>query len=384
MSDNNIERELDKVMASEIQNRPNVLLDKLKIDEDTSFNIYYDIYNDGNTDYFYIKMVESTAVAPFYYNRSFTIEELQELDDIFRSCDLSDVKEHIKNLFKEEKIKLIYDNNKEIIKMEINVVLFVTNYNVYFRLYKEMIPEEKKDEQLLNLYEIEKSKIKMIKDLASLFDSFSNQDEKAIGEKLKQLIFKFEIPGIEKGQLNFGGKSENHILKIKENHDKKEISVKEDKINGDENKMNIEQKEENENDIISLQSKDIFESRISKIPNQTNYKIFTNVRKPDKRYHLNEGKNTIDLIVKNITDEDWPMNDIKLVCNEETSTIKCTVENCMYEIGKGQDGDFKVIFDPKDLIPGKKFQCNLELFLRREKIEDGYVELFISVPKKKK
>ena len=31
----------------------------------------------------------------------------------------------------------------------------------------------------------------MIKELATIFNSFSNQEEKAIGEKLKQLIFKF-------------------------------------------------------------------------------------------------------------------------------------------------------------------------------------------------
>ena len=331
MNEESLERDLDNKMATEVPKKETAFVEKLAIDEDTSFDIYYDIYNDGNTDYLYIKMTENTAVAPFYYNRSFTIEELQELDDIFRTCDLNEIKDHIKNLFQEKRIKLIYDNNKEIIKMELRVVLFVTKYTIYFKLYKQMIPEEIKDEQMLNLYEIEKNKIKMIKDLASIFNSFSNQDEKAIGEKLKELILQFEIPGIE----------------------------------------------ESESDVISIHSE-------MPAQNNINYEIFTNAKKQGKRYHLNEEKNTIDLVVKNITNEDWPMNDIKLVCNEQTSTIKCKVQDLEYEIGKGQDGEFILVFEPKDLIPGKKYQCNLELFLRGEKIKDGYAELLIRVPKKKK
>ena len=215
MNGESLERELDKEMANEVPKKETVYVERLSIDEDTSFNIYYDIYNDGNTDYLYIKMTENTAVAPFYYNRSFTIEELQELDDIFRTCDLNEIKDHIKSLFEEKKIKLIYDNeNKTIIKMELSVVLFVTKYKIYFKLYKEMIPEEIKDRELLNLYEIEKNKIKMIKELASIFNSFSNKEEKDIGEKLKELIFQFEIPGIEENQLNLEEKSEIDNISI--------------------------------------------------------------------------------------------------------------------------------------------------------------------------
>jgi len=398
MNEENLERELDKEMATEVPKKETVYVERLPIDEDTSFDIYYDIYNDGNTDYLYIKMTESTAVAPFYYNRSFTIEELQELDDIFRTCDLNEIKDHIKSLFKEKKIKLIYDNdNKTIIKMELSVVLFVTKYKVYFKLYKQMIPEEIKDEQLLNLYEIEKSKIKMIKELASIFNSFSNQEEKAFGEKLKQLIFQFEIPGIEEGQLNLGGKSGKNIVKIeKPNFDQKEMNKKEDIIKEEENNETIEEKKSIEYDEMSMQSKvidndntNIFMSTISSISsmpipteNKINYKIFINAKKQGRSYHLKEQRNTIDLVLKNTTDEDWPMNDFKLVCNEQTSTIKCTVSDLIYDIEKGQDGEFILTFDPKDLIPGK-YQCNLEIFLRGEKIKDGYAELLISVSKKK-
>ena len=376
MSEESLERELDIEMANEVPKKETAFVEKLAIDEDTCFDIYYDVYNDGNTDYLYIKMTENTAVAPFYYNRSFTIEELQSLDDIFRTCDLNEIKDHIKSLFKEKRIKLIYDNNKEIIKMELSVVLFVTKYKIYFKLYRQMIPEEIKDEQMLNLYELEKNKIKMIKDLASIFNSFSNQDEKAIGEKLKELILQFEIPGVEEAQLNSAGKSEKNIAKIeKPNSVEKEINLKKDSIY--ESSISNSKKKESEPDVISIHSE-------MPAQNNINYEIFTNAKKQGKKYHLNEEKNTIDLMVKNITDEDWPMNDIKLVCNEQTSTIKCKVEDLLYDIEKGQDGEFILVFEPNDLIPGKKYQCNLELFLRGEKINDGNAELLIRVPKKKK
>ena len=374
MSEYYVKKEHDKIMSIEVPNKPTSLVEELTIDEDTSFNIYYDICNNENTDYFYIKMVEKTAEAPFYYNRSFTIEELQEVDNSWKSCDLKDVKEHIKTLFNKKKIKLFYDNDndKEIIKMELSILLFEDKYSIYFKLYREMVPEEMKDEELLNLYEIEKKKIKMIKELSSILNSFSNQEEKAIGEKLKEMIFQFEIPGIEKGQLNFLGNNQPEAINIHKNN----ITYEKEKKNEDDHLSNNTNNEEH-----STEEK----KKHSIIPNNnTNYKIFTNARKPGKkRYHLKEGKNTITLLLKNITDEDWPVNDIKLVCNEETSTIKCKVEDLTYNIDKGQDGQINLIFDPGDLIPDEIYQCNLELFLRGEKIENGLVELFIIGGKKK-
>ena len=79
MSEYYVKKEHDKIMSIEVPNKPTSLVAELAIDEDTSFNIYYDIYNDGNTDYLYIKMTENTAVAPFYYNRSFTMKNYKKL-----------------------------------------------------------------------------------------------------------------------------------------------------------------------------------------------------------------------------------------------------------------------------------------------------------------
>ena len=60
----------------------------LDIDEDTSFNISYDTFIYDEKKYLYIKMEENTALAPFYYNRSYEINELHKINNIFRAVDI--------------------------------------------------------------------------------------------------------------------------------------------------------------------------------------------------------------------------------------------------------------------------------------------------------
>ena len=140
-------------------------------------------------------MVEKTAFAPFIYNRSYELEELHENNNIFKSCtSLEKVKEHLTALFKNNKIKLKYEDNKEIIKMEMDVVLFCKPLVVTFDLYIEMSPPEKKDEHLLSLYDINKMDLKNLKELlAYIQHSFKNEDAK----KLVDLFRQSDIPGIE-------------------------------------------------------------------------------------------------------------------------------------------------------------------------------------------
>ena len=66
--------ELKLKMSIEVPNQPTVIKEQLAIDNDPSFDIYFDIFNGERKKYLYIKLVENSAVAPFYYNRSYTIE----------------------------------------------------------------------------------------------------------------------------------------------------------------------------------------------------------------------------------------------------------------------------------------------------------------------
>ena len=168
---------------------------KLSIDKYTSFDIYYDVFNLNSKKYLYIKMIENTAFAPFIYNRSYELEELHENNNIFKSCtSLEKVKEHLTALFKNNKIKLRYEDNKEIIKMEMDVVLFCKPLVVTFDLYIEMTPPENKDEDLLRLYDMNKSDLKNLKELlVYMQQNFKNEEAKKLVDMFKQS----DIPGIE-------------------------------------------------------------------------------------------------------------------------------------------------------------------------------------------
>ena len=170
---------------------------KLSINKDTSFNIYYDIYDTGNNKYLYIIMEENTATAPFFYNKSYDMEELYENHRIFRSCEsIEDVSDRLDTLFEKKKIKIRYDEkeNEEIIIMEIDAMLFATPIKLEFQLYREMVTENEKDNKLIELYNLNKNKLIHLKEIYSVVKD--NKDNKDF-EKLVKLFEKFEIPGLE-------------------------------------------------------------------------------------------------------------------------------------------------------------------------------------------
>ena len=88
------QKKLALKMSQVVPRQTTVIKEKLPMDdnEDTSFDIYFDIYNYENEDYLYIKLIENSAVSPFYYNKSFTLEELCEIHRIFKADDIAQVK----------------------------------------------------------------------------------------------------------------------------------------------------------------------------------------------------------------------------------------------------------------------------------------------------
>ena len=185
-------KEIDMKLSLVIKKQPSVKKTVISIDEDTSFDIYFDIYDDK---YLYIKMEENTIDAPFFYNRSYELSELCKINRIFKTCEnLDEVKYNIEMLFQKNKIRIRYDkNNKEIIIMEMDVVLFAIPMKVEFKLYKEMIPQEEKDPQLISLYNQNKEKIKTFKKIYALIRN-NLEDEK--NKKICDMIKSLNIHGI--------------------------------------------------------------------------------------------------------------------------------------------------------------------------------------------
>ena len=170
---------------------------KLSINKDTSFNIYYDIYDTDNNKYLYIIMEENTATAPFFYNKSYDMEELYQNHRIFRTCEsIEDVNERLNSLFEKKKIKIRYDENEneEIIIMEIDAMLFATPIKLEFKLYREMVIEKEKDNKLLELYKLNKNKLIKLKEI---YDFVNNNRKNKDFEGLVKLFEKFEINGLK-------------------------------------------------------------------------------------------------------------------------------------------------------------------------------------------
>ena len=148
---------------------------KLDIDEDTSFDISYDVdIFEENKEFIYIKLVENTALAPFYYNKSYEMNELCQINKIFKAIDIEEVKEQLKSLFDNKRIKLRYEG--DMIIMELYVDFFCKQIKIEFELYKEMVPQKEKDKKLLELYFTNKRYKKKIKELKNKILN-SNQNE---------------------------------------------------------------------------------------------------------------------------------------------------------------------------------------------------------------
>ena len=411
-------REIDLEIAKmlRMEKKPDNKLKLSQKNQDTSFDIFYDIFNKDNESFFYIIMQENTANAPFYYIRSFTIKDLHDINKIFKVFEennFDEIKGYMQTLFEKNKIILTFELNREdIINMELNVVLFANPDKINLKLYREMIPQEEKDQKLLELYNLEKNKNKLLKEIKSIIEAnVGNQKNKEIINNIKHILTSIEIPGIE--DLKEDKKEiqkENRIEDKKE--DKKEYKIENKKEEKEEAKIeikleanrkesneeikneikeekNIEIKEEKEeekimvleeakvevkeeNDLnINIEDKKKKEDLMSSdIPSEINAQMFPDLRKV-YNFSKKNGNFNIFLTIKNIFDEDWPQGSFKLVYNEEKSHIRCKeVINCAYDIGKGQDGDFIVCFDGKDLKPGKKYKCCLQLYVNEKKVTD--------------
>ena len=190
-----IRKNIDVKMSIAFRNKPPS--NKLPIDEDTSFNIIYEIYNGDENQYLYIKMEESTANAPFIYNRSYELKELHEKNKIFKSCEsIDEIRDYLKELFRQNKIKIRYDKEEkeEIIIMEIHAMLFASPVKLEFELYREMILDHEKDDKLIELYKLNKEKLKTLKKVYSLIEK---NKENIDCEELIKKFKNFKIPGIE-------------------------------------------------------------------------------------------------------------------------------------------------------------------------------------------
>lgn len=329
--------QLDLKMSIDVLEQPTLIKKKLSIDEDTSFDIFYDLYNGETEQYLYIKLVENSALAPFYYNRSYSIEDLQQVHQIFKAVNMNEVKSNLNDLFEADKVKLYYDQLKDGIIMELEVSFFVKKYKINFELYKEMIPENEKDDQLINLYNINKQELIFAKEMFSFLKSYKGNIDKKIFEDLKE---NFDL-GEEKELVN----SKSLINDSNINLDKSDLSNSGIEVHDDQIKKNFGRRR-----------------------NGTLIKE----RKENEDY-------IFQVTIKNKTEKLWDENFIKFQLDNNSSKIKCKdITYFFYENEGGQNGIFQFHFDAKS-SPGT-YKCFFDVFIDGKKLDGTQFQLKIEIP----
>lgn len=345
----------------------------LKLDEQTSFEIIYDIYKDSRL---YLLFKETTAVAPFYYNKSYSLEELYQNNKIFRACEtLEEVKDNIISLFKQNKIGISGDinpvKNEEIkkggfekfiklyklnentiktIKMKINAVLFCSPREVIFNPYQVMIPTVEMEEKLCELYLLTKKKLSNLKVIYSILLGVKDKgkEQKDLIENLIALFQNYTIPGLEIEKI----KSLKGEIQ-KEKKEKKEEGIEKDLSES------IPPCSDFSKDEVSFQCVDLSEV----------YKFFTSTE-----------VHTIGITLKNTGDRVWTCGTC-LVCNKEKSTIFCEqAEEIIFEAGKDEDMDFKMSYEKKE---AGEYVSVLNLKIEDKIYEDKEIKVNIEIKEKK-
>ena len=351
----NIKRDIDLKMAQEVKE----VKHKLEINEYTKYNISYDIYTNDEEKFLYIKMEENTCSAPFYYNRSYTVNDLHDLHKMFKGFekfDFEDFLSYFKELFDKGKIKLSFcDPSEERIKMKLDAIYFSKKVPIEFELYREMIPTQK-DQKMIELYSLNKNKLIQLKKFKEYLSNYrdATQKEKPKIEEMLKIFDNFKIPGLEK------------IIK----QNPKPVILNE------QNPKPVILNEQNpEQEIINANGQ---KNRRESAP----FKKSFICPKLKSKYIINLEKGKLDIILnlKNNYEVDWVMNKYKLVCDEENSNLKFSeIVYPMFDILKGQDGDFIIKFNKDDLKSGNKYICKLFLKVEDQKMDDSDIPLNIKV-----
>ena len=174
--------------SKEDDNEENIIL---QANEDTSFQLNLSIQNKKELEF---HLEETTAKSPYYYKRSFTIEDFYSLHNIFRSClSLEETLTHLLSVIHANKMFISLKNDGEKLEIKINVINFCTPYEIKFDIKR--FSKEEKENLLVDLYEKNKKMLIKLKFLKKIINGSNNLKLK---NDLNHLFDELRIPGIEK------------------------------------------------------------------------------------------------------------------------------------------------------------------------------------------
>ena len=172
------ETQIQEINSSDVDKKKQIELD----DTDTLFQFDCDVDDDN----LILKLSEIDALAPFIYIKKITLDELIKVHKVFRACDnLNEVKGHIDKLFESNRIKLSQKKREEII---FNFKIFYLSYEDKFQIIAKREMTDNKDPMLLKLYDIQKKKLKILKEFEKYIKTLDGKgNAKEIEKKLKEI-----------------------------------------------------------------------------------------------------------------------------------------------------------------------------------------------------
>ena len=161
----------------------------LKANEDTSFKLKLSI---SNKEYLCFFLKESTALSPYYYSKSFTIDQLYSLNKIFRSClSLDEAQAHLFTVIDNNKMFINLTNDGEQLEIKLNIMYFCTQYEIKIQIDRFL----EEHNMLTDLYDKDKKMLNKIKLTQKKISESGNSYLKNV---LNYMFNKYDIPGIEK------------------------------------------------------------------------------------------------------------------------------------------------------------------------------------------
>ena len=144
-----------------------------RIGDDNIFRFECDIED----DHLRIGLKEINVYSPYYYETFFTLDELQKKNEIFKSCNtLEKVKEHLVKLFQGKNTILHSLEDDKKIRMDLKMWDISTLIDDNFILDRKTI--EKKDEGLMDEYNIQKENINLLEGIKAICESDEFKNEK--------------------------------------------------------------------------------------------------------------------------------------------------------------------------------------------------------------
>ena len=135
-----------------------------------------------------VGLKEINVYTPYYYEDFFSLEDLKGINSAFGSCaSLEGAKGHLSTLMKRPDTYLESLNDDKEIKICFKMYEISILVDESFKLERKTVEEEKKDEALMKLFEIQTKNIDAFRQIEIICEEEKNRNNK-VAQKILKLL----------------------------------------------------------------------------------------------------------------------------------------------------------------------------------------------------